>query len=77
MTFCATCVVVRMVVTHFLKPVVGIASGTRAWIGSRGELVSRICLSVVELSNQKRQVTWTELVGEGDYLTVKLTSAAN
>jgi hypothetical protein len=77
MTFCATWVVVRMVVTHFLKPVVGIASGTRACMGSRGELVSKTCLSVVELSNQNRQVTWRESVCKLHYVTVELTSAAN
>jgi len=57
MTFDATCVVVRIVATHFLNPGVGMASGTRGWIAILGELLSTTCLRVVELSNQKRHVT--------------------
>lgn len=57
MTFCATCVVVKMVATHFLKPIVGCASGTRGWIACGDELTSSTCLSVVELSNQNKHVT--------------------
>lgn len=56
-TFCATCVVVKMVATHFLKPIVGCASGTRGWRACGDELTSSTCLSVVELSNQNKHVT--------------------
>jgi hypothetical protein len=50
-------VVVKIVATHFLKPIVGCASGTRGCIAWGGELISSTCLRVVELSNQKRHVT--------------------
>ena len=56
-TFCATCVVVRIVVTHFLKPVVGMSSGERGCKVILGEVPSTTCLRTVELSNQKRHVT--------------------
>lgn len=56
MTFEATWVVTKIVATHFLKPVVGMASGTRGCVG-RGEDEFKACLSVDEFSNQKRQVT--------------------
>ena len=56
MTFDATWVVTRMVATHFLKPVVGMASGTSGCVG-RGEDEFKACLSVDEFSNQKRHVT--------------------
>jgi hypothetical protein len=60
MTLEATWVVTKIVATHFLKPLVGIASRTRGCVGW-GELDCKACLSVDEFSNQKRQVTWTEL----------------
>jgi hypothetical protein len=44
------------VATHFLKPVVGCASGTSGWIAWGDEFTSRTCFNVVELSNQKRHV---------------------
>lgn len=84
MTFCATWVVVRMVATHFLKPVVGCASGTSGCNGWRGEVVSTTCFSVAELSNQKRHVTCKKKKGqrkrpilEGKRRAYLLTSAAN
>lgn len=61
MTFWATCVVVKMVATHFRKPVVGIASGTNGWGLFRGEPPSSTCFRVVEFSNQKRHVIYGEV----------------
>jgi len=39
-TFCVTCVVERIVVTHFRKPVAGNASGTSLVVGTGESLVS-------------------------------------
>jgi hypothetical protein len=63
MTFCATCVVAKMVATHFLNPIVGCASGTRGCMGCGDAFTSSTCLSVVELSNQNRHVTWNVSLG--------------
>jgi len=79
MTFWATCVVVKMVATHFRNPVVGCASGTRGCMGWRGDEVSTTCWSVEALSNQKRHVTYqvsTGAVGRGRK-TCSPTSAAS
>ena len=57
-TFCATCVVERMVVTHFRKPVEGTASCARDVGGTVGYLLSWIWERVVEASNQNRHVTY-------------------
>jgi hypothetical protein len=57
-TFCETCVVERMVVTHFRKPIIfeGIASVGRGVRGTGVEFDSAIRCRVKDDSNQKRQV---------------------
>lgn len=55
-TFWATWVVERIVVTHLRKPVVGTASEVRCLFGSAPMLESSTCWRMSELSNQKRQV---------------------
>ena len=55
-TFCATRVVERIVVTHFLNPVVGFASDTSRLGGCSGRLESSICCNRSEDSNQNRHV---------------------
>lgn len=58
MTFWVTCVVERIVVTHFMKPVAGYASGMNR-VEMNGERSAFSILdTVVEDSNQKRQVSW-------------------
>ena len=57
MTFCETWVIERIVVTHFLKPVVGIASVGNWVLGiGGGRLVSSTRDNSLEPSNQNRQV---------------------
>ena len=56
MTFCVTCVVERMVVTHFRNPIEGFASDTRGVVG-RGVILDSSTRWRVKLdSNQNRQV---------------------
>lgn len=58
MTFCVTCVVERIVVTHFMNPVAGYASGmNRVEVKGENSAFS-ILETVVDDSNQKRQVSW-------------------
>ena len=53
-----TCVIDKIVVTHFRNPVVGMASGMSGVIGLvEGALSSSTACRVTEASNQKRQVT--------------------
>ena len=56
MTFWLTCVVDKMVVTHFRKPIVGIASGTRAGTDPPEFVNASIASTFDDFSNQKRQV---------------------
>ena len=84
-TFCVTCVVDKIVVTHFRKPVVGAASGRR---GVSGVVVvaspSSTRRSKTDDSNQKRQVA-CQVAGAQESApsprtadgTLKLTRAAN
>jgi hypothetical protein len=57
-TFCETCVVERIVVTHFRNPIIfeGMASAGRGVRGIGVELDSAIRCRVKEDSNQKRHV---------------------
>ncbi len=82
-TFCVTCVVVKIVVTHFKKPMDGNASGAN---GFTFPTVKDGCSSarckVAADSNQKRQVTLTVLARFGSfwdeepYLCGKLSQTA-
>lgn len=56
MTFCATWVVDRIVVTHFLNPVVGLVSGHKSCGTEIAESESSAKSRTAELSNQNRQV---------------------
>lgn len=58
MTFCVTCVVDKIVVTHFRKPVDGVASGTVDEICAIGNCDSSIIVNVCADSNQNKQVTY-------------------
>lgn len=56
MTFWVTWVVERIVTTHFLKPVEGIASSRNRFIGEEEDERLSALLRVSVGSNQKRQV---------------------
>jgi len=56
MTFCVTCVVESIVVTHFRNPVAGNASGTSRVDNTGEALESSIRERIVEDSNQNKQV---------------------
>lgn len=56
MTFCVTCVVESIVTTHFLKPVVGIASGRRRLTGEYADDRFSAVFKVSVGSNQNKQV---------------------
>jgi hypothetical protein len=61
MTFCVTCVVERIVTTHFLKPLEGRASSRSRFIGD-GDGDNCSALSSVSVdSNQNKQVIYTQL----------------
>ena len=64
-TFWATSVVDRMVVTHFMNPVVGFASGTSCLKVCIGELESSTCCSTSHDSNQNKHVICVN-VSKGD-----------
>jgi hypothetical protein len=53
-----TCVVDRIVVTHFRNPVVGVASATRGWTGLIF-CTSSMRWRVFEDSNQNKQVIYS------------------
>lgn len=56
MTFCVTCVVDRIVVTHFRKPTVGKASGASGLTTAFKDKDSSARCKVEADSNQKRHV---------------------
>ena len=59
MTFCDTCVMERIVVTHFRNPVVGVASVGSGALGiGGGRLVSSTKDRSLEPSNQNKQVIY-------------------
>lgn len=61
MTFWVTWVVDSIVVTHFRKPMDGIASGTRGVVGEGVVFDSSTRWRVRDDSNQKRHVIWFKL----------------
>lgn len=62
MTFGVTWVVERIVATHFLNPVDGIASGVSAATARGIDLDPSICCRRLEFSNQKRQVILRDML---------------
>ena len=62
MTFCVTCVVERIVVTHFRNPSDGTASDTRGVVGYGASLESSKCFNTDDDSNQNKQVIYTRVI---------------
>jgi len=60
MTFCVTWVVERIVTTHFLNPLEGIASSRNRFTGEDVELRSSAFFRVSSGSNQNKQVIYKE-----------------
>lgn len=58
MTFCVTCVVDKIVVTHLRNPMVGIASDIRGVVGIGVMVDSSTRWRMIDDSNQKRHVIY-------------------
>lgn len=59
MTFCVTCVVERIVTTHFLNPLEGTASGLSRFTGDEdADKLSALC-NVLVGSNQNKHVIYS------------------